>query len=188
MEKYAAALKQRLRLDLCDNFSRLGHSPIDSSADTVAHVTFPVEMFIVARLCTCETIKRLGAQEASEPALGGDIGGGYRWGNSQFWRHGSHGRDVHLNVGCGAGRSVGRRGCGLASRYVLCGGLVRRLKEHREQGPIELRRGQRLMFVVPQHSRLVVGQDLVVGLELALGVCPAGQHWISDITGRKSMG
>jgi hypothetical protein len=90
----------------------------------MACVGFQPKMLIVACFRTRKTIKRLGTQRASEPALSGDIGGECRWGNGQCWRHGSHGRDVPLNVGCGARGSVGRRGCGLASTYVLCGGLV----------------------------------------------------------------
>ena len=56
----------------------LDDSPGDISADTVAYVAFPVDMLIVACLCTCNTIECLGAQGASEPALSRDVGGGCR--------------------------------------------------------------------------------------------------------------
>jgi hypothetical protein len=94
MEKYAAVLVGYIRMGPCNDFPELDHLPSDISADTMAHVGFPVEMFIMASLCTRSTIKCLGTQGATEPALKSDIDGGCRWSSSRCWKYSRRGQDI----------------------------------------------------------------------------------------------
>ena len=94
MEKYAAVLVGCISLGPCNDFPELDHSPSDISADTMAHVRFPIEMLIVACLCTCKTIKPPGTHSASKSALSGDVGGLYGWASGRRWSYSSRDRDI----------------------------------------------------------------------------------------------